>query len=164
MKLIWVQLQRKGKAYTTWRYIHTEFKSSYQGGKAALQQWFEPNCTRELYVVEFYARKCKGREPWGELAGNLRSTADHIFPEFNDKVRDQLACDQFLNLLQEPTLSLAVRQRHPKTLNEPYCSQLKIMCWNCEEDGHFTKACAVRCNQSKDGPTAPVPITESADG
>jgi len=55
---------------------------------------------------------------WGTLAESLRNTAEHVFPEFDEKARDQLALDCFQSLIQEPTLSLAVHQRYLKTLNE----------------------------------------------
>ena len=52
------------------------------------------------------------------MADNLRGLADRAFPDLEEKAREQLSLDRFLSLIDKPTIALAVRQRHPKDLNE----------------------------------------------
>jgi len=50
------------------------------------------------------------KESCGDLEDNLHSLADRKFPDLDYKAREQLSLSHFLSLIDEPTVSLAVRQ------------------------------------------------------
>lgn len=117
-RLLWLQVRLTGKAQTAWERLDQSAKLTYDTAIAALRERFEPSSKRDLYVAEFQTRKRLERESWGDLADSLHSLADRAFPDLEDKAREQLSLNRFLSLIANPTVALAVRQRHPKDLNE----------------------------------------------
>ena len=53
------------KAQTAWGCLSQEAKSTYANIRSALCQRFEPSSKRDLYEVEFQARKRQEKESWG---------------------------------------------------------------------------------------------------
>jgi len=124
--LLWLEVRLTGKAHNAWRRLSTETKAQYSTAKAALKKRFEPDSRRELYMAEFQTRTRRQGESWEELADNIRLLADKAFPELEDKAKEQLSLDRYLALLDKPEVALAVRQKHPKTVDEAVSSTLEI--------------------------------------
>lgn len=125
-RLLWLEVRMTGKAQSAWRRISTEAKANYNTAKAALRKRFEPDCRRDLYVVEFQTRKRKGGEAWEEFADALRLLADKAFPDLEDKAKEQLSLDRFLASLDKPELALAVKQKRPKNIDEAVAFTLEM--------------------------------------
>ena len=124
--LLWLQVRLTGKAQTAWECLSQDAKSTYAKATCALRQRFEPSSKRDLYAAEFQARKRREKESWGDLADDLRAISDRAFPDLEDKAREQLSLDRFLGLIEKPTIALAVRQRHPKNLDEAVMYTLEV--------------------------------------
>ena len=125
-KLLWLRARLTGKAQTAWKRLAAEAKMTYAGAKEALRNRFEPDSKRELYSVEFYARKRHPAEPWGDFADNLRVLADRAFPELQDEAREKLSLDRYLGEIGQQQVAFAVRQRRPKTLDDAVSHTLEL--------------------------------------
>ena len=60
------------------------------------------------------------------MADNLRLLADKAFPNLEDQAKEQLSLDRYLSLLDKPELSLAVRQKRPKTIDDAVAFTLEV--------------------------------------
>ena len=125
-KLLWLEVRLVGKARKAWNRLTTEEKNNYNSAVIALRRRFEPESRRDLYAAEFQTRGRKSNESWGELADNLRSLADKAFPDLDETAKEKLSVDRYLTLLEKPEVSLAVRQRRPRTLNDAVSATLEI--------------------------------------
>ena len=124
-KLLWLEVRLVGKARKAWNRLTTEDRNDYNSAVIALRQRFEPESRRDLYAAEFQTRGRKPNESWGETADNLRSLADKAFPDLDEVAKEKLSVDRYLTLLEKPDVSLAVRQRRPKTLNDAVSATLE---------------------------------------
>jgi len=118
MCLLWLEVRLTEKAHNAWRRLSNEAKAQYSTTKAALRKRFEPDSRREVYMAEFQTRKRHPRERWEELADNIRLLADKTFPDLDDQAKEQLSLDRYLTLLDKPDVTLAVRQRRPRSVDE----------------------------------------------
>ena len=125
-KLLWLEVRLVGKARKAWNRLTTEEKNNYNSAVVALRRRFEPESRRDLYAAKFQTRGRKSNESWGELADNLRSLADKPFPDLDETAKEKLSVDRYLTLLEKPEVSLAVRQRRPRTLNDAVSATLEI--------------------------------------
>jgi len=125
-KLLWLEVRLVGKARKAWNRLTTEQKNNYDSAVVALRRRFEPESRRDLYAAEFQTRGRKPNESWGELADNLRSLADKAFPDLDEVAKEKLSVDRYLTLIRKPDVSLAVRQRRPRTLNDAVSATLEI--------------------------------------
>ena len=86
--------------------------------KSELERRFG-RCTRpDLFKSEFLAKRKSTSEKYLELGNSLRSLARKAYPTIPNNVRDELANDQFLRIIQNPEMAIKVRQANPKTLAE----------------------------------------------
>ena len=125
-RLSWLEVRMTGKAQSAWRRISSEAKATYATAKEALKKRFEPECRRDLYVVEFQTRKRNNCEVWEELADALCLLADKAFPDLQDKAKEQLTLDRFLATLDKPELALAVKQKRPRNVDEAVAYTLEM--------------------------------------
>jgi len=98
---------------------------SYLLLKEALLKHFESSCKETLYKIEFNDRKKKENETWGDLGDHLLLLASRAFPSLEREVHEELALWKYLDQLSTPQLSLAVRQKHPTTINEAVVAGLR---------------------------------------
>ena len=60
------------------------------------------------------------------MADNLRLLADKAFPNLEEPAKEKLSVDKYLSLLDRSQLALAVRQKHPKTMDDAAVFTLKV--------------------------------------
>jgi len=125
-RLSWLEVRMTGKAQSAWRRISSEAKTNYATAKDALKKRFDPDCRRDLYVVEFQTRRRNRGEAWEELADALCLLADKAFPDLQDKAKEQLTLDRFLATLDKPELALAVKQKRPRNVDEAVAYTLEM--------------------------------------
>ena len=94
--------------------------------KVALTEWFEPASKRELYNAELQVRTKKHSEGWADFAEELRRLVDKAFPDLEAKAREQLALSHYLSRLHHPQVGFAVKQQHPKKLEEAVRVTLEV--------------------------------------
>ena len=93
-------------------------KTNWNQLKSELERRFG-RCTRpDLFKSEFLAKRKSTSETYLELGNSLRSLARKAYPTIPNNVRDELAKDQFLRIIQNPEMAIKVRQANPKTLDE----------------------------------------------
>ena len=70
-------------------------------------------------------RRQKG-ETWAELADYLWLLTDKAFPNLKEQVKEQSSLDRYVSLLDRPELTLAVRQKRPKTMDDTVAFTLEV--------------------------------------
>jgi len=118
MRLLWLQVRMTGKARRAWERFTAEAKLSYQTAVSCLCEQFEPSCHRDLHGNKFRTMGKNKGETWADFADRLRNSADLAFPELGNMAKERITVDRFLGSLDNPTVALFVRQKHPTTLNE----------------------------------------------
>jgi len=73
-----------------------------------------------LYAAEFQT------ETWGDLADNLWTLAERVFPDLDERAKEKLSVDRFLSLLDCSVVALAVHQKKPKLLDDAVAATLEI--------------------------------------
>ena len=71
-------------------------------------------------------RTKRQNEGWADFAEELRRLTEKAFPELDAKSVEQMASSHYLGHLNNPQLVLAVKQQHPKKLEEAVHSTLVI--------------------------------------
>ena len=94
------------------------YSSQFHEAKRALRARFEPQSKKTRYQAEFQSRRKKKTENWADFAEDLRTLTDKAFPELEDKARERLALNSYLNQLDHPQVAFGVKQRRPDTLDE----------------------------------------------
>ena len=118
-KVFGLEVRLIGKAHKAWNRLPKENKGSYPLAKAALCNRIEPESRKDLYAAEFQARSKRRDETWDDLADNLWT-----FRDLDERAKEMLSVDRFLSLLDRPEVSLAVRQKKPKLLDNAVAATL----------------------------------------
>ena len=122
-KLQWMHVRVTGKARVALARAKAE---SYKRAREALQERFEPSTKKELYKIKIRSRMKKPTETWGDFADELCVLADKAYPELQEKSRDYIALNCYLEQLRDPRINFEVRQRRPKTVSEAVTATLEL--------------------------------------
>ena len=125
-KLFGLEVRLIGKAHKAWNRLPKENKGSYPLAKAALRNRIEPESRKDLYAAEFQALSKIREETWDDLADNHWTLAERTFRDLNERVKEKLSVDRFLNLLDRPEVTLAVRRKKPNLLDNSVAATLGI--------------------------------------
>ena len=103
---------------------------SYKRAKEVLQErlvdGFEPSTKKELYKIRIQNRIKKLTESWSDFADELCVLADKAYPELQEKSREYIALNCYLEQLRDPRIAFEVRQRRPKTVSEAVTAALEL--------------------------------------
>lgn len=83
-------------------------RASYASASKALKDQFELVSKRELHIVEFQTRKRRRGENWPDLAEDLRVLADKPYPDLEEKARERLPLNCYLDFVTDPQISRSV--------------------------------------------------------
>ena len=97
---------------------------SYKNVVVAMQERFEPQSKRDLYLAEFQVRCKKRTETWADYGEDLRILVDKAYPTLDDDARQQLALQRYLSQLQDEQVAFGVKQRKPKTIEAAVAATL----------------------------------------
>ena len=138
-KALWLKVHVTGKAYVAYNRFSHETQDSFTLMRAALRDRFEPPCKKELYKIEWDNRTKRVEEDWANFGDDVCALVDKAFPELCSEAKEELALFRFLTQLKPLQISLAVRQRRPKSVREAVHATLEFESY--AKVAHSTDVC-----------------------
>ena len=132
-KLVWLKVRLTGRALLAFRKFSVTTKASLKNVVVAMQERFEPQSKRDLYLAEFQVSCKKRTETWADYGEDLRILVDKAYPTLDDDARQQLALQRYLSQLQDEQVAFGVKQRKPKTIEAAVAATLELK----DSDGGF---------------------------
>ena len=124
--LKWLKVRLTGRAQIAFQRLSEEARADFKEAKKALTERFEPKSRKSRYQAEFQTRRKKKTEAWADFAEDLKQLADHAFPDLEDKARERLALNVYLQNLEHPQVAFSVKQKCPETLDAAVSATLEI--------------------------------------
>ena len=125
-KLVWLKVRLTGRALLAFKKFSVTTKASYKNVVVAMQERFEPQSKRDLYLAEFQVCCKKRTETWADYGEDLRIFVDKAYPTLDDDARQQLALQRYLSQLQDEQVAFGVKQRKPKTIEAAVAATLEL--------------------------------------
>ena len=97
--------------------------------KKILQERFGGANQADKYRLEVRIRRRGRNEPLNSLYSDIRRLTALAFPHMDRSARESIACDYFIDALNEPSFALKVRERNPKDLDEAFRIATQIEIW-----------------------------------
>jgi len=151
-KLLWLNVRLTGKAHVALTRLSHVMQSSFVVIKEALLERFEPSCKSTLYKIKFEERKKLTCETWADLGDDLLVLASRAFPGLEDRAHEELALWKYLDQLSNPQVSLAVRQRRPRTIYEAVNSTTELESYLFQKPSY---QCSLESNISEENQANP---------
>jgi len=115
-----------GRAQTAYKQLSDETRTDYTACVKGLQERFEPESKKELYLAEFQMWSKQTNESWAAFAEDLNILASKAFPKLQADAKEQLALTQYLGQLNNMKVAFGVKQKHPKTLDEAISATVEL--------------------------------------
>ncbi|XP_065909335.1 uncharacterized protein [Dysidea avara] len=115
-KLKWLKVRLKGRALMAYKKFSVTARAMFKNAKKALQERFEPESRKDLYLAEFQTRYKAKTESWPDFGEDLRVLVDKAYPSLDGEARQQLALQRYLSQLDNEQVAFSVKQRKPKTI------------------------------------------------
>lgn len=125
-KLKWLKVRLTGRAQIAFQRLPETAREDFKEAKKALTERFEPKSRQTRYQAEFQTRRKKKTEGWADFAEDLKQLADHAFPDLEEKARERLALNTYLQQLDHPQVAFSVKQKCPTTLDEAVSATLQM--------------------------------------
>jgi len=125
-KMLWLRVRLTGRAQTAYKQLPEEARADYKKCIKGLQERFEPESKKELYLVQFQTRNKQKDEDWATFAEDLKVLARKAFPNLQVDVREQLTLTSYLAQIDSTQIGFSVRQTRPKTLDEAVAATLEM--------------------------------------
>ena len=84
-KLKWLRVRLTGRAATTFRRLPEATRRSFEEMTKALQERFEPESKKELYMAEMQTRSRRRKEDWAVFGEELKRLADKAYTQISKK-------------------------------------------------------------------------------
>ena len=123
---MWLKVHLTGRALLTFKKFSVTMKASYKNMVVAMQERFEPQSKRDLYLAEFQIRFKKRTETWAGHGEDLRILVDKAYPTLDDDARQQLVLQHYLSQLQDEQVAFGVKQRKTKTIEAAVAATLEL--------------------------------------
>jgi len=94
-----------------------------------LRHRFGSTSQLEKYQMEAKCRCRKPSESLQHLHSDLCCLTALAFPKLEDKARKMMACDYFVDALNDPMLELKIREKAPQCLDAAYKEALNLEMW-----------------------------------
>src|ERR1700733_436230 len=114
-----------------------------------LRQRYGTEGQAETYRAQLYFRRQRPNENLGDLMHDIRRLVVHAYPVPSNATTEILAKDSFLEAIRDRELSLKVREKEPKSLDEAYRIALRLNAYQnmSEADDRRRNPNRVRANQ-----------------
>ena len=86
----------------------------------------------DKHQIELRNRRRKKGESISNLQVDIRRLAALAFPKVERKARESIACDHFLDALDDPELALKIRERQPSDLDSALRIALQLEVWTTD--------------------------------
>ena len=106
---MWLNVCLTGRALMAYKKFSTTVHDSIKNTTKALQERFEPESHRDLYLVEFQTQRKGKTESWPEFGENLRVLVDKAYPSLDDEAWQQLALQRYLSQLENDQVTFNVK-------------------------------------------------------
>lgn len=118
-KYRWLNVHVTGKARVTLSRLQERLtQPTYLQAIEALRLRFDPPVRKELFKVELQGRSKAADESWGDYGDAVDLLVRKAYPDLEEKAKDMLALNKFLDEIKNPQIALAVRQLRPRTVSE----------------------------------------------
>ena len=94
----------------------------------------------DKYRLELKSRRRQPNEPLRNLHSDIRRLTALALPELDHKARETMACDYFIDALNDPNLALKVRERFPKDLDAALRVALQLEVWSKDVDQSYLES------------------------
>lgn len=125
-KLNWLKVRLTGKAQTAFQRLPAAKKATFALATEALKDRFEPASRKTRYQAELQTKRKKKDESWADFADELRALADKAYDDLEDKARERLALNAYLDQLDNPHVAFGVKQKAPKNLEDAVTATLEL--------------------------------------
>ena len=85
-KLKWLKVRLKGRALMDYKKFSVTALAMFKNAKNALQERFEPESRKDLYLAEFQTQYKAKTESWPNFGEDLR-VVDKAYPSLDDEAR-----------------------------------------------------------------------------
>jgi len=126
-------LLEKQAGQVLWDYS-TESTNSVKKLIRALKERFGGANQGDKFQIEVKNRKMKAGESLQNLHSGIRRLVALAFPNLDHKARELMACDHFIDALDDPNFALKVRERMPKNLDSALRIALQLAVWTKDVD------------------------------
>jgi len=114
-----------------WDYDKDEI-SSLSGLTRILKNRYGGKSFTEKHRIELRNRRRRPDESISNLHVDIRRLAALAFPNVKRKARESIACDHFLDALDNPDLALKIRERQPSSLDSALRIALQLEVWTTD--------------------------------
>ena len=84
----------------------------------------------DKYRFELKSRRRQPNETLRSLHSDIRRLAALALPDLEHRARETIACDYFIDALNDPNFALKVRERFPKDLDTALRIALQLEVWS----------------------------------
>ena len=116
-----------------WDYSAETTNSLKKMVKVLKERFGEAN-QADKYRIEVKNRKRQPGETLRSLHSDIRRLVALALPGFDRKARETMACDYFIDALNDPDFALKVRERSPKDLDTALRIALQLEVWSKDVD------------------------------
>lgn len=116
----------KGSALEVFAHLPDTDRTDSCRLSAALESRFGAVNQEPLFRSQLRRRKRSAGETLPKLAQDIERLVSRAYPSATRELRDSLACDHFLDALNDPSLHIAVRQGRPESLQQALASAVEI--------------------------------------
>ena len=116
----------KGPALELLGHLPADERGCYRTLVRALEQRFGAMHQEQLYRAQLRARIRKADESLPMLAQDIERLAHYVYPNAAANFRATIACDQFIQALQDVPMQIATRQARPSDLQEALAAALEF--------------------------------------
>ena len=108
---------------------HKDVTDSLSELTKVLESRFGGRSSTDKHRIELRNRRHRPGESISNLHVDIRRLAALAFPEVEHKAHETIACDYFLDALNDPDLALKVRERQPTDLDSAFRTASQLEVW-----------------------------------
>ena len=123
----------KDAGQVLWDYS-AETTASFSRMIKVLKDRFGEANQSDKYRFELKSRRRQPNETFRSLHSDIRRLTALALPDLEHRARETMACDYFINALNDPNFALKVRERFPKDLDTALRVALQLEVWSKDVD------------------------------